>query len=185
MTDQPPENHTPQPDAAPPARTWWVVHQGRVYGPAEAATIRRWAAEGRIRPGFMVRETEGEPWRSPKEVPELRDALLLVPPPPTQAWTHSVRSPVGQVVCACPHCGGPVTNMAPVYGWPWGLWQRTFKPEFVCATCGRDLQPEELPPAVRQRLAGSQATARVVWGLLVIALALAIALPFIVVFAGR
>ncbi|RMF92610.1 MAG: hypothetical protein D6741_14710, partial [Planctomycetota bacterium] len=52
------------------AGTWFLRQQGnpQVYGPIEPETLRRYAAEGRVRPGDMVAQSPEGPWYPAEKV---------------------------------------------------------------------------------------------------------------------
>ncbi|GAB6167122.1 hypothetical protein JCM19992_31220 [Thermostilla marina] len=57
------------------AGTWFLRQQGnpQVYGPIEAETLRRYADEGRVRPGDMVAQSAEGPWYPAEKVRGLFD----------------------------------------------------------------------------------------------------------------
>lgn len=56
---------------------------GRLYGPADEATLRQWAAEGRIQPSTMLVDTVTN-----RELPANEIPGLFTSPPPNQNWTQ-------------------------------------------------------------------------------------------------
>jgi hypothetical protein len=172
------DNHTattvPQPQ-------WYVALQGRTHGPVDAATLHRWAGEGRISWDLQVLPVGGEQWMPYTAAPELRGLAVVAPPsvppamagPPAPAASH-------RTLCDCPACGGPVENVAPVYGWPWGFWQRSLRPQFACRACGTKVAYEDLPAPVQARVTRGVRVGFILWVIVIVLVFAAIASPFIV-----
>jgi hypothetical protein len=76
-----------------------------------------------------------------------------------------------------------VLNVALVYGWPWGFWQRALKPEFACGSCGTPIGYDELTPEAQARVTRTMRTGFALWVVVVVAVILAIASPFFVAMA--
>lgn len=63
--------NTPQGHSGPtasgahsPEQYWMRATDGAEYGPADRATLNRWFAEGRVGPGYMIRQHEPGNWQS-------------------------------------------------------------------------------------------------------------------------
>jgi hypothetical protein len=165
-------------DQLPSAR-WYVAIRGEAYGPADKATLVQWAAEGRLTAGTDVCPEGEQAWRPLNSVAELRDLPLAAPPAPSQpAYYPTVHVPPQNRLGSCPTCTGPVSNVAPAYGWPWGLFQRSLRPEFRCAQCGRPMPFEELPPGAQDKVARDVRRGTIWWFVIVVGLILFIAACF-------
>ncbi len=81
MSDRIDSRAPPVPAGVPPHRTWYVSMHGEIYGPADADTLARWAAEGRFGCHCWVRETGSAQWVGAESVPELRSILASWPLP--------------------------------------------------------------------------------------------------------
>lgn len=170
-----------QPGSAGGEPTWYVAVGDQVYGPADLPTLRRWMASGRITTATQVRAAGGDSWCSMETFPELRDLRMFGAsrPLPQPAPTHLPVEAALSAVAPCPHCRGPVLNIAPPYGWPWGIWQRALRPQFVCTSCGARLRLGELPAAAQAEVARKK---RVAWAWIIVTtlFILIIASPFLV-----
>jgi hypothetical protein len=166
------------PAAAEPQ--WHIAIGKEVYGPATRSELVQWAAEGRLLPGAQALPVGGEHWVPVHLAPELEDLPLTAPPrpaPATYAAYPASRGPVpARRLCDCPHCAGPVTNVAPAYGWPWGFFQRSLRPRFRCGQCGREIAYEQLSGEAQARVTRGVRTGALGWFGLVIGLILFIAL---------
>lgn len=162
-------------------RRWYVAVGGEVYGPADLPTLRRWTASGRMPTGTQVRPVDGDSWLPVTAFPELRDLALFAPTGPTHqpAAVYPSAEAALSAVAPCPYCRGPVLNMAPPYGWPWGFWQRALKPQFICTSCGAQVRLSQLPPAAQAQVARRMRLAYVWMGVTAVAI-LIIASPFLV-----
>jgi len=164
---------------------WYVAIGDQVYGPADRRELTRWAAEGRILPGAQALRVGDEMWAPFHRVPGLEDIPLTPPPPPAPAVYVPMRAPAPRPpLCPCSHCGGQVSNTAPSYGWPWGFFQRSLKPQFGCAQCGRKVEYEELTPEAQAQVTRAVRTGAIGWFAIVIGLILFIALCFFAAFAA-
>jgi len=174
------------PEPAPEGETelrWHVAIGGEVYGPATRSELVQWAAEGRIQPGVQVVPVGGEHWAPIHLAPGLEDVPLTPPPrpgPTVYAYPASPGAVPARRLSDCPHCAGPVTNVAPAYGFPWGFFQRSLRPRFRCGQCGRGIEYEELSPAARAQVTRGVRTGACAWFAIVIGLILFIALCVIV-----
>ena len=65
MADRPDDHLAPDSDDEPTASMWYVAVSGQVFGPADAATLREWAAEGRLTGSAQVRAVDGGAWALP------------------------------------------------------------------------------------------------------------------------
>jgi hypothetical protein len=182
MAERPPEPLGPERARAETEPMWYVAVGREVYGPADAVALREWTAAGRLPGGAQVRRVDGDAWMPLATVPELRDIHLAAPPPPVHAATVPY-APTRRALASCPHCGGAVVNRAPVYGWPWGLWQRALKPEFVCGSCGAPMPFDRLPPDVKARVTRTMRRAFAAWIVVVVFVIFGIASPFLVALA--
>ena len=187
MADRPDDHLVPDSDGESAASMWYVAVSGQVFGPASAVTLREWAAEGRLTAGAQVRPLDGGAWALPTAFPELQDLSVLSPPPvapPVPAGTAAYRAP-RPGVCACPDCGGSVRNVAPAYGWPWGLWQRALKPKFACESCRAPIAFSRLTKAAQAQVTRRMRIAFAGWIIVVVFVILGIASPFLVALAYR
>jgi len=156
-----------------------VAMGDQVYGPADKRELTRWAAEGRIQPGAQALRVGEEMWAPFHRVPGLDDIPLTPPPVPVPAAyvpRPTPRPVPRRQLCPCPHCGGQVDNIAPSYGWPWGFFQRSLKPQFGCAQCARKVAYEELTPEAQAQVARAVRSGAIGWFAIVIGLILFIAL---------
>jgi hypothetical protein len=177
MDNQPVEGVEFPAEDSPAEAQWYVAIGSEVYGPAAKATLAQWAVEGRVIPGAHVLRVGDQEWVPIHTVAELSDIRLTAPPPPAPPAYAPMRAPVPQRrLCSCPHCGGPVQNVAPAYGWPYGLFQRSLKPEFRCAQCGRKIEFEELTPVAQAQVSRGVRMGTIAWFGIVIGLILVIAL---------
>jgi hypothetical protein len=166
---------------------WHVAIGGEVYGPADREELAKWAAEGRLVPGSQVVPVGGDRWTPVHLAPGLKDLVLTPPPPPSPtAYAYpAARQPVAERrLSDCPHCAGPVTNIAPSYGFPWGFFQRALRPRFRCGQCGRAIAYDELSAAAQGEVSRALRRATIGWFSLVIGLILFIALCVIVPLAS-
>ena len=166
-------------EGAAPEPRWHVAMGEEVYGPATKSELIQWAAEGRLLPGAQAVPVGGERWVPLHTAPGLEDVPLAPPPcpgPAAYAYGAAPR-PVGpRPLCACPHCAGPVTNVAPAYGWPWGLFQRSLRPQFRCGQCGRAIEYEELSRDAQAQVSRGVRNGSFAWFGIVIGLILFVAL---------
>jgi hypothetical protein len=191
MGDETPEGVEFEPEEKPADGQWYVAMDAEVYGPADKRELTRWAAEGRIRPGAQAVRVGEDVWAPFHRAPGLEDIPLTPPPVPVPA-TYVPRPaprprparPSRQQLSPCPHCGGQVNNVAPSYGWPWGFFQRSLKPQFGCAQCGRSVQYEELPPKAQAQVSRSVRNGAIGWFVVVIGLILFIALCVFAILAA-
>lgn len=176
-----PGPETPKSAAAPAeaAPLWYVTLHGQAYGPVNAETLRQWARQGRISADLQVCPAGGGAWALYTVVPELRDLPVVAPPPtpPPTATMPATAPPSG--ISPCPRCDGPVTNVAPTYGWPWGLWQRSLKPTFQCSSCRADVGYDGLTPAAQAKVTRTMRNAFILWIVVVVLVFGGIASPFI------
>ena len=164
---------------------WYVAVGTEVYGPANKATLAQWAAEGRIIPGAQALRVGDQHWLPFHSMAELAGIPLAPPPAPTSPAYAQPPSGIPQRrLCACPFCEGPVNNVAPVYGWPWGFFQRSLKPEYRCGQCGRQIQFEQLSPTAQAQMSRFVKAGSIGWFIIVIGLILFIALCFFVAFSS-
>ena len=152
------------------AQQWYVAVGGQTSGPATAEQIGAWAREGRLPPGWLVCEVGQSQWQAPESVPAL--AYLVVGAPLARG-----PAPFG----ACPHCGGGVRNVAPVYGWPWGFWQRALKAQFQCDQCRRDIPLAQLDRQAREAALRARKIGWISWAIIVFFVFAAIASPFLMI----
>jgi hypothetical protein len=82
---------------------WIIADDGKTYGPADLATLRRWVAEGRALPESSVARAEHGPWSELRALPELAELF------PATAGTPPT-SP-----------GAIPTGAVPAGDWPPGL----------------------------------------------------------------
>ncbi|MBM3501878.1 MAG: DUF4339 domain-containing protein [Armatimonadetes bacterium] len=178
-----PEGNRPAAEDAASEPRWHVAIGGEVYGPTTRSELMQWAADGRLPPGTQVTPLGGEQWIPIHRAPGLED-IPATPPPRPGSPTYAYAAPVGAVparpLCDCLHCGGPVTNIAPAYGFPWGFFQRSLRPRFRCGQCGRALAYEELSCEAQTQISRGVRTGTFAWFAIVIGLILFIALCVIV-----
>jgi GYF domain 2 len=61
----------------------WIIRvQGKEYGPADAATLLEWKADGRVLPENEVRRADVDLWMTAAEIPGLFETAAAVSPPP-------------------------------------------------------------------------------------------------------
>lgn len=80
-----PEPETePEPEPEPKIETRFCIRQdGREFRVPDVMTLRRWAAEGRVRAGSTVFDPRVQRWSLASEVPDLRSSLRDLPPAAT------------------------------------------------------------------------------------------------------
>lgn len=66
------------------ANVWFLLRDGRSYGPFQLAQLRQMTTTGQLLPVDLLAQTEGGPWVSASEVPGLYDAALPTTNAPTQ-----------------------------------------------------------------------------------------------------
>jgi len=62
------------------AEQWIIRVQGKEYGPADVATLRKWKADGRVIPTNPARRTDNGIWGTAADIP----GLFQIEPPPVQ-----------------------------------------------------------------------------------------------------
>jgi len=87
---------------AGPRRSWHVSMHGEIYGPADADTLARWAAEERFGCHCWVREVGSMRWVGADSVPELRRILDSRPLPLATFRERFLAQLVDAVVIAAP-----------------------------------------------------------------------------------
>lgn len=106
----------------PPTRAevfWMQANDGTVYGPAERSTLSRWFDEGRVGPGYKIREGEYGAWRDCEAYrPSSRAASFpssASSPAGTSgsAWSANAAESVNPY--APQHPGGGMQQVQPVY----------------------------------------------------------------------
>lgn len=93
--------------------TTYVVigSDGRRYGPADVATIARWAAEGRVVGGTILIDAETNAQCAASSIPEIRAALYTVRADDAAAPAETLRAPRRDVMASGPH--GPAAGVSP------------------------------------------------------------------------
>lgn len=86
--------------------TYWILStDGRTYGPADEATLRRWIAEGRLTPETPVGASPDGPWTEARMVTAVSDLFVTAAPAAGQgghaAAAHAA-PPVGPTVMPSP-----------------------------------------------------------------------------------
>lgn len=74
---------------------WKLKKEGKIYGPVDTETVRRWIEEERISPEDYVSGEDKEEWIEAKSLPQFEDLL--------GAAAKATSPPRGAV--QCPHCG--------------------------------------------------------------------------------
>ena len=78
--------------------TYWILStDGRTYGPADEATLRRWIGEGRLTPETPVGTSPDGPWSEARMVPAVSDLFVTAAPGGGAQGAHAAATapPVG------------------------------------------------------------------------------------------
>lgn len=96
---------------------WILSTDGKSYGPADEAVLRRWIAEGRVTPGTPVGAGADGPWAEARTVPEVSELFVTaaaptdVPGEGPGATVAPPTSPAGMRTTAVP-AGWPPSELA-------------------------------------------------------------------------
>ncbi len=91
-------------------RYYLIGGDGKTYGPADGQTLQKWAREGRVNAGTILREEEGGAELRADLVPELAEVLQHLP--------HDA-APLAYPYRPCPNCGSlydPASRVCPNCG---------------------------------------------------------------------
>ncbi len=81
--------------------TYWILSaDGRTYGPADEATLRRWIAEGRLTPETPVGASPDGPWSEARMIPAVSDLFVTAAPTGAHATATAATPPVGPTAAA-------------------------------------------------------------------------------------
>jgi hypothetical protein len=142
-----------------PQAQWYVNVGGRVFGPADKATLAQWAREGRVPPHAQVAPPGSQAWTPLAAVPELRDLVDTR----RSIHTGAPLPPKGDPVGSCPFCAGAVTNEAPSYGFMFGVMEKSILPRLRCTQCGASLKIEQLPEPGQSKVRQTRNRTLAVW----------------------